>query len=73
MYNDGVEHRPGLLPDEFKELKLAGKTLLSDDAVLFEFELPNKTDHTGCLLGQYVQVNMFLIQKKISNSYIFEF
>ncbi|KAK8732376.1 hypothetical protein OTU49_007064 [Cherax quadricarinatus] len=52
--NDGVNHAPALKPDQWVPLTLQSNKLVSEKMGAFVFSLPNKTDHSGCLPGQYV-------------------
>ncbi|CAL4065939.1 unnamed protein product, partial [Meganyctiphanes norvegica] len=56
--SDGVSHSPALTPNAWKALKLVSQTEVSDRMASFVFALPNPTDHTGCLAGQYILVNV---------------
>ncbi|CAG0917272.1 unnamed protein product [Notodromas monacha] len=65
-YNDieqtdknGVRHGPAFHPVKWVRLKLAEKKLLDAYTLRMVFALPNKTDHTGCLPGQYIQTRVW--------------
>lgn len=51
---DGKSHSPALTPDTWRPLTLKSTVSVSDKMASFVFALPNDTDHTGCLPGQYV-------------------
>ena len=55
---DGVEHLPALSPDRFVSLKLLSVKPIGDKQAEFQFALPQASQHTGCLPGQYVQVRV---------------
>lgn len=54
----GIEHLPALSPDCFVPLKLLSIIPLGDKQAEFQFALPQVSQHTGCLPGQYVQVRI---------------
>ncbi|XP_042236428.1 uncharacterized protein LOC121875790 [Homarus americanus] len=56
--SDGILHKPALNPDSWTELALSTREDISDKTTSFVFSLPNTTDHTGCLPGQYVTVRI---------------
>lgn len=55
---DGKSHKPALNPTKCTTLSLIGRSDISKNMASFVFELPNPTDHTGCLPGQYIQVKI---------------
>lgn len=55
---DGIEHLPALSPVCFVPLKLLSVIPLGDKQAEFQFALPQASQHTGCLPGQYVQVRV---------------
>lgn len=55
---DGTEHLPALSPDSFVSLKLLSMIPLGEKQAEFRFALPQASQHTGCLPGQYVQVRV---------------
>ena len=57
---DGVVHNPAMSPDHFVALKLVAVQEMGEKQAEYQFSLPNPTDHTGCLPGQYVQVKVEL-------------
>ncbi|XP_066966515.1 uncharacterized protein [Macrobrachium rosenbergii] len=54
--NDGVVHKAAIKPNSWTSLKLGSRSNFNDKTSSFVFSLPNSTDHTGCLPGQYVMV-----------------
>ena len=56
--SNGIEHLPALSPDCFVPLKLLSIRPLGDKQAEFQFALPQASQHTGCLPGQYVQVRV---------------
>ena len=55
---NGIDHLPALSPDHFVPLKLLSIIPLGDKQAEFQFALPQASQHTGCLPGQYVQVRV---------------
>lgn len=55
---NGIEHLSALSPDCFVPLKLLSIIPLGDKQAEFQFALPQASQHTGCLPGQYVQVRV---------------
>ena len=55
---NGIDHLPALSPDCFVPLKLLSIIPLGDKQAEFQFALPQASQHTGCLPGQYVQVRV---------------
>ena len=62
---DGVVHNPALSPDKFVPLKYVSTKGLGEKQAEFKFALPNPSDHTGCLPGQYVQISVKLAEGKL--------
>ncbi|KAG7160971.1 NADH-cytochrome b5 reductase 1-like 2 [Homarus americanus] len=68
--SDGILHKPALNPDSWTELALSTREDISDKTTSFVFSLPNTTDHTGCLPGQYVTLVLrYETQGIISNHF----
>ena len=57
---DGIQHLPALSPDRFVPLTLLSVIPLGDKQAEFQFALPQASQHTGCLPGQYVQVRVLM-------------
>lgn len=55
---NGTEHLAALSPDCFFPLKLLSVIPMGDKQAEFQFALPQASQHTGCLPGQYVQVRV---------------
>lgn len=56
--DNGIEHLAALSPYCFFPLKLLSVIPLGDKQAEFQFALPQASQHTGCLPGQYVQVRV---------------
>ncbi|MPC61228.1 hypothetical protein E2C01_055294 [Portunus trituberculatus] len=52
--SDGVVHGAALHQDAWTSLALISRHDLTSKMTAFTFALPNPTDHTGCLPGQFV-------------------
>ncbi|XP_066960938.1 uncharacterized protein [Macrobrachium rosenbergii] len=55
---DGVCHEAALSPDSWITAKLLTFTRIGQTMGSFKFSLPESTDHTGCVAGQYVAVKV---------------
>lgn len=55
---NGTEHLAALSPGCFFPLKLLSVIPMGDKQAEFQFALPQASQHTGCLPGQYVQVRV---------------
>ncbi|KAF2348837.1 Oxidoreductase FAD/NAD(P)-binding [Trinorchestia longiramus] len=53
---DGKSHQAALNPKTWTELALQSRTDVTDKMASFVFQLPNKTDYTGLLPGQYLEI-----------------
>ncbi|KAK8391994.1 hypothetical protein O3P69_017546 [Scylla paramamosain] len=56
--SDGVVHRAALHQDTWTSLTLISRYDLTSKMTAFTFALPNPTDHSGCLPGQFVAVRL---------------
>jgi len=54
----GRECTPGLSPDAFTQLTLQKRTQIGENMEQFDFVFPQPDNHTGCLPGQYVKVQI---------------
>jgi NAD(P)H-flavin reductase len=54
--SDGKQHAAALNPNSWTKLKLLSRSDVTDKMAAFVFELPNPTDFTGLLPGQYLEV-----------------
>ncbi|CAH1791595.1 unnamed protein product [Owenia fusiformis] len=53
---DNVTHKNALNPDEYVECKIKEWQYIADNIAEFTIDLPESSQHTGCLPGQYVKV-----------------
>lgn len=66
---NGTKHKPGLDPEKYIPLKLTKRTKVNDDESIFVFALPDPTNHTGSVPGQYVKVSV-TVNGKMSERYM---
>jgi len=68
--NQDTEHSAALNPETFTPLHLEKTSEVNDEMTIFTFRLPNTTDHTGCLAGQYIQVRIVTSAGSVQTRYI---